>query len=445
MASISRDSKGRRTIQFVAADGKRKSIRLGKVSQRVAESVRVKVEQLNAALIAASPMDDETARWVAGLGDSLANKLAAVGLIRERGIARLGEFLDTFIAKRTDAKPSTVLNFRVVKARLIEFFSPDKNIRDITPGDADAWLVWLRQSDSNGKQRCAESTAGRSVRRAKQFFRAALRQKLISENPFADVKALSEANEARKFFVSPEVAQGVIGACPDTEWRLIFALSRYGALRCPSEHLVLEWTDVDWEKDRMLVRSPKTGHRWVPIFAELRPYLEEAFELAEPGALYVINRYRDTNANLRTQLMRIIKRAGLKPWPKLFHNLRASRETELAERFPIHVVCKWVGHAARIAQKHYLQVTDDHFERAAKSGAVAVQNAVQQPAARSRTEAAESTQLGGDSDVVLARAAPCETVQDRKAPRVGLEPTTNRLTAGCSTIELSGKIAARRA
>src|SRR5689334_312109 len=25
------------------------------------------------------------------------------------------------------------------------------------------------------------------------------------------------------------------------------------------------------------------------------------------------------------------------------------------------------------------------------------------------------------------------------APRVGLEPTTNRLTAGCSTIELSGK------
>ena len=28
----------------------------------------------------------------------------------------------------------------------------------------------------------------------------------------------------------------------------------------------------------------------------------------------------------------------------------------------------------------------------------------------------------------------------RTAPRVGLEPTTNRLTAGCSTIELSGKM-----
>ena len=33
------------------------------------------------------------------------------------------------------------------------------------------------------------------------------------------------------------------------------------------------------------------------------------------------------------QLLRIIGRAGLQPWPKLFHNLRASRETELSEDY----------------------------------------------------------------------------------------------------------------
>jgi hypothetical protein len=64
--------------------------------------------------------------------------------------------------------------------------------------------------------------------------------------------------------------------------------------------------------------------------------------------------------------MRIIRWAGLTPWPKLFHNLRASWRTELAETFPIHVVCAWVDNAARIAAKHYLQVTDGDFERAAK-------------------------------------------------------------------------------
>src|SRR5205807_1357932 len=118
------------------------------------------------------------------------------------------------------------------------------------------------------------------------------------------------------------------------------------------------------------VSSAKTEHhegkaeRWVPIFAELRPYLEEAFELAEPGAVYVINRYRDRCGQtplLHRHLGRIIHRAGLTVWPKLFQNLRASRETELAAVFPLHVVCDWLGNSTLIAKKHYLQVTEDDF------------------------------------------------------------------------------------
>jgi integrase len=74
----------------------------------------------------------------------------------------------------------------------------------------------------------------------------------------------------------------VIDACPDAEWRLIFALSRFGGLRCPSEHLALTWPDVDWERDRFRVDSSKTGLRWVPIFPELRPYLEKKFSTWPP-------------------------------------------------------------------------------------------------------------------------------------------------------------------
>jgi hypothetical protein len=81
--------------------------------------------------------------------------------------------------------------------------------------------------------------------------------------------------------------------------------------------------------------------------------------------------YRSCNANLRTQLMRIIKRAGLKPWGKPFPNLRSTRETELMETFPAHVVCGWIGNSEAIALKHYLQVTDDHFERAVRGEAEA--------------------------------------------------------------------------
>ena len=79
---------------------------------------------------------------------------------------------------------------------------------------------------------------------------------------------------------------------------------------------------------------------------------------------YVITRYRETRQNLRTQLCRIIKRAGLKPWPKPWHNLRSTRQTELAEKYPIHVVCSWLGNSRAVAQAHYLQVTDAHFDQA---------------------------------------------------------------------------------
>ena len=75
-------------------------------------------------------------------------------------------------------------------------------------------------------------------------------------------------------------------------------------------------------------------------------------------------------------MLRLIRRAGLEPWTRPFHNLRASCETDLANHYPAHVVTKWLGNSIQVAAAHYLQVTDEHFERAA--GENALQNALQQ-------------------------------------------------------------------
>ena len=85
----------------------------------------------------------------------------------------------------------------------------------------------------------------------------------------------------------------VLDACNPT-WRIIVALSRFAGLRCPSEVLSLKWEHVNFETNRMTVPSCKTEHypgrayRVCPIFAELRPFLDDAWELAEPGAEYVV-------------------------------------------------------------------------------------------------------------------------------------------------------------
>ena len=112
------------------------------------------------------------------------------------------------------------------------------------------------------------------------------------------------------------------------------------------------------------------------MFPELAGVLNEAYEAAfdrladqktEAVATVsgpVVTRYRSASQNLRTTFDKIIKRAGLVPWSKLFQNLRATRETELMETYPAHVVVAWIGHSETVARKHYLQTTDAHFEKA---------------------------------------------------------------------------------
>jgi len=440
MASIGKDSNGRRRILFVAPDGKRKTIRLGKIPQRASEAIKVKVENLVGAAMSGCGWDNETARWVAELPDTLAAKLAVAGLIPKRKnetpTETLGAFLDAYIKGRANLKPNTRRNYEVTRKHLIDQFGRDRILAEISPGEADDWR------ESMLKQ-LSPSTVSREVKRARQFFRAAVRKRLIEENPFADLATPAQVNASREHFITSEVIAKVIDACPDTQWRLIVALSRYGGLRCPSEHLSLTWGDLDWGCSRITVRSPKTEHhpggesRIVPLFPELRPYLEAVFDEAEPGTKHIITRYRDRNANLRTQLLWILKRAGVKPWPKLFHNLRASRQTELTARFPLHVCCEWIGNSAPIADKHYLQVTDDHYAdaiatcdvRGTESGTVgapsdekAARNPAQQPAAQLRTDSQETKKARENRAVLLPTALDCEVVQICPVPPRGVEP-----------------------
>ena len=233
MASISSDPNGRKRILFVNGSGDRKVIRVGKIGIKAAETIRVRIEALNAALISNTSVDAETAAWLRGIGDDVHAKLAAVGLTTPRRTARLGEFLEGFIANRKpSAAPNTIISINQVRQRLIGHFGADRDMRSITPADAEGWATTLAE-------RYAPATAGRAIKRARQFFKAALRDKLVTENPFADVKASGQPNKERQFHVDRETIYRVIASAPSAEWRLIIALARFGGLRCPSEHLAL--------------------------------------------------------------------------------------------------------------------------------------------------------------------------------------------------------------
>ena len=83
MASIT-NSSGRRTIQFVGADGKRRSIRLGKMDGRSALGVELHVDHLVQSKFSGMPLHIDTAGWLGNLDDTLHGRLSKVGLCQPR-------------------------------------------------------------------------------------------------------------------------------------------------------------------------------------------------------------------------------------------------------------------------------------------------------------------------------------------------------------------------
>ncbi len=422
MACVGKEPGGRKRILFVDSDGSRRTIRLGKASMGQAEAFKVKVESLMTAKLTGR-MDDEVARWLAGLGDKMYVKLVAVDLVEPRVKPTpapepvpeprrcLGEFLRRYVEGRTDIKPQTAVVLGHTIRNLIAFFGADKLLDAITEGDADAWRLYLI-----GHEHLSGATVCRRCGVAKQFFKSAVRHKLILSNPFIDLKSNVKGNPSRQRFISRVDAQRILDACPDAQWRLIFALARFGGLRTPSETMRLTWNDVDWDRGRITVHSPKTEHhaghesRVIPLFPELRPHLMEVFEQAEPGTEFVITRYRLNNLNLRTQFARILRRAGLQVWPKPFQNLRSTRETELAESFSEHVACAWIGNSKAVAREHYLQVRDADYERAIQAPTEAekpAQNPAQQPAAERCDALQASSERDSVNGVFVPAAADC--------------------------------------
>ena len=176
---------------------------------------------------------------------------------------------------------------------------------------------------------------------------------------------------------------------------------------------------------RFTVHASKTEHhadggiRQVPIFPELYPYLRDAFEEAKPGTVYCCPQYSNANQMYRKNVKAMVEKAGLTVWPKLFQNLRSTRETELAEQYPVQVVCAWMGNSPAVAAKHYLQVTDEHFAKA-------VHFPVQYDAAEGRIEPHSETQ--GDTNHV--KNAPNECEERLSMSRTGLEPAWPELAEG---------------
>ena len=437
-----RKTKSGKTYRIRLSDGEhpdRPRIGLGKCTKRQAQTAKRNVEHLIRAKTSGDPMDQSVADWLANTPDSLRNRLEALSLAKPRvrvEVPSVEALADEFIAARADVKESTRTGYRQVKTDLVEFFDADKPIDTITPADAKQFKIHL-----GTKRGLAVGTVNRRCRRAKQFFAFAVDSRYLSESPFAKVKAGQSVNSDNFAFIDQETTERLIEAAPDAQWRVIIALARYGGLRIPSELLPLRWSHVLWDQKKIHITSPKTEHqnkpgRIIPLFPELETILAEAYELAEAGDTYIITRYRDTTQNLRTTLKRIIRNAGVTPWPRLFQNLRSSRITELDERTSAKAMDLWFGNTAAVRRAHYLQTTEEDYRRAVQPASKDTpdkwgqKRGLNRGQSQSAANRSDKRSEGRQATKPLETPTQCDTNKKdashcgrRRMARVGLEPT----------------------
>ncbi len=142
--------------------------------------------------------------------------------------------------------------------------------------------------------------------------------KIIDENPFCKVKTQKSSVKVNEFVPREVVDKLMKKANP--VWRVILGLSRYGGLRTLSliaprscnlvcraskRRIAGAIRDIDWEMNRMSIPEPKVEHhegrgiRSCTTFPELRPILDEAFEIF--GDVWRQKRIRGLTCTPRSQ------------------------------------------------------------------------------------------------------------------------------------------------
>lgn len=489
MASLVRERKGGYRIDWLDQEGKRHSLRLGIGNRKLAEQVLAHVETLIAAREMNVSLDRATQVWLASIGRELRARLERAGLVDSLPrIPTLAEFVQGYLTRREqDLKPRTLDKLRDTARKLCEFFGENCPLDKITSGRAQDWVRWLRERGY------APYTIYKFLVKARGILQDAVQRELLVKNPLAGVKVQAKPDESRRVFIARQEIARLLAVLPPV-WRTVVGLARYAGLRCPSEVMSLKWQHIRWESGLMTVPQPKLEHllgkayRVVPLFPEVRAILEVARKLAPADSEYVVweARLRESvvtsrgwqNCNLRTALYRYLRRAGLPCWPKPFVNMRSSRQTELAEFFPEHVVGAWLGNSPTVARAHYLQVTHAHFRqaheritalesesghgdskgskltipfcylrteslptqaqegqgqthaevtpenRAAKSAAMPQQNPQLQETAASSKQRKNSPQVAADWDIAPSGAAWCLFAPAIALPPAGFEPAT---------------------
>lgn len=348
-----------------------KTMRLGTDDDTRAQEAKLHIESLIRCEENGDPLPRTTEFWLGTLPAKWTSWLERNGLVAAKRpfTPTVGGLCDFARKEYQGSKPNTVRTMETIFRRIEGHFGRHRNLASITRGDVKSWKRDLE------REGISDAYISKILKKSTTVWNIATDYKMLSENPFHKVERPSESNKDREYFVTREVLDDILEECDDV-YRAIIVLARIGGLRCPSEIVELKWEYVNRNKKRLMIYSPKNERfpkkrfRVIPLWPLIEDSLDRLFAKAPKMEPYIFPQFRSTkdSRTIYNGIKRRIIAAGVVPWGRLVHNLRSSRETELIESgHDIHVVTAWMGNSIRIAQKHYLQIRDEAFDKSIES------------------------------------------------------------------------------
>ena len=145
-------------------------------------------------------------------------------------------------------------------------------------------------------------------------------------------------------------------------------LALYTGMR-RGEIFKLQWSDLDFERGFITLRSPKGGQdQTIPMNGEARRLLQEHISLRESGSVFV---FQGRNGRMRTDVKKaarsIKKSAGLPDHFRAFHGLRHVYASLLASsgEVDMYTLQKLLTHKSSKMTQRYSHLRDESLRRAA--------------------------------------------------------------------------------
>ncbi len=225
-------------------------------------------------LLAEAVAEIERETFTAPTARKYISKLLALATGEELQSYTLETWCEEWIRRKERDKSSkaTMARYKSHRDALLEWLGTrsKRPLEALTSQEARQWREHLQDGGRAGK------TVLSYTKDAGAIYRAAIREGLVSFNPFASLEAIDTSDsQERRPFTGEEVSKLIIAA-PSEEWRGLVLVAAYTGLRL-GDASRLSWEAVDLEAKRITLIPSKTARKKrevrIPIQEDLLAYL----------------------------------------------------------------------------------------------------------------------------------------------------------------------------